>query len=92
MSLYIFSIIIRVLDNIKKSFCQALALGGTAFVSVSMGDSNFSFYLLAGVSLVIFSVILYATSPRKQTGRDRIASYEKRVFEDENSKTKAQFL
>lgn len=61
-----------------------------------MGDANFSFYLLGGVILVAFSVILYATSPRKQTARDRIASYDqKRVFEDEDLSTQektARFL
>jgi len=59
----IVSSVIRYADNIKKSFCQALALGATAFVSIFLGDSSFSFYLLGGVALVVIAVILYAASP-----------------------------
>lgn len=83
------SSVIRYADNIKKSFCQALALGGTAFISICLGDSNFSFYLLGGVSLVITSVILYASSPCKKKGRERVesSSYdEEQVSFDDDEK------
>lgn len=37
--------------------------GGTAFLSIALGDSKFSYTLLAGISLVIVSVFLYTINP-----------------------------
>lgn len=79
------SSVIRYADNIKKSFCQALALGGTTVVSIHMGDSYFSFYVLGGVSLVVTSVIMYATSPSVKH-KTRIEQFdEERVSDEEKS-------
>lgn len=63
--LYLYKILIKLkyADNIKKSYCQSLALGGTALLSIIMGDSEFSFALLGGVSLVISSIFLYTLNP-----------------------------
>ncbi|KAF7637689.1 hypothetical protein Mgra_00002948 [Meloidogyne graminicola] len=55
--------VMKYADNIKKSYCQSLALGGTALLSIIMGDSEFSFALLGGVSLVISSIFLYTLNP-----------------------------
>lgn len=55
--------VMKYADNIKKSYCQSVALGGTALLSILAGDSQFSFALLAGVSLVIGSVFLYTLNP-----------------------------
>ena len=51
--------VIRYSDNIKKSYCQSVALGGTALVSIIVGDSHFSCELLLGVGLVIGSIFIY---------------------------------
>jgi hypothetical protein len=50
-------------DNIKKSYCQSIALGGTALLSVASGDVQATFLLFSGVSLVILSVFLYSLYP-----------------------------
>ena len=42
-----------------------MALGGTALLSILLGDSQFSFSLIGGVSLVICSVFLYTLNPPK---------------------------
>ncbi|KAI1726579.1 nucleotide-sugar transporter domain-containing protein [Ditylenchus destructor] len=55
--------VMKYADNIKKSYCQSMALGGTAFLSIALGDSKFSYTLLAGISLVIVSVFLYTINP-----------------------------
>ncbi|KAI6219241.1 Nucleotide Sugar TransPorter family [Aphelenchoides besseyi] len=73
------SAVIKFADNAKKSLCQAVALGGTAGVSVLMGDSIFSIFLVVGVLLVGSSVILYANAPPYKKGQ--IASYEQRRLE-----------
>lgn len=51
-------------DNIKKSYCQSMALGGTACLSILFGDSKFSEGLVIGVGLVIISVFLYTINPK----------------------------
>lgn len=56
--------VMKYADNIKKSYCQSIALGGTAFLSIMLGDSKFSFGLFIGVSLVIISVFLYTINPK----------------------------
>jgi hypothetical protein len=35
------SVVIRHTDNVKKGFCQALAIGGTAAIAIFLGDSTF---------------------------------------------------
>jgi hypothetical protein len=35
------SAVIRHADNVKKGFCQALAIGGTASLAILLGDSTF---------------------------------------------------
>jgi len=64
------SSVIRYADNIKKSFCKALALGATAFLSIYLGDSKFSFHLLYGVTLVVISAILYSLSSSKKPKKE----------------------
>jgi len=72
----IVSSVIRYADNIKKSFCQALALGATAIISVFIGDSSFSLYLVGGVSLVVLSVILYSNSPSVKSKDPEVQTYD----------------
>ncbi|KAL3095628.1 hypothetical protein niasHT_024454 [Heterodera trifolii] len=57
------AVVMKYADNIKKSYCQSVALGGTALLSIVIGDSQFSVLLLVGVSLVIASVFLYTLNP-----------------------------
>nr|CAD2201170.1 unnamed protein product [Meloidogyne enterolobii] len=61
----IVAFVVKYADNIKKSYCQTVALGGTALLSILLGDSQFSFSLIGGVSLVICSVFLYTLNPPK---------------------------
>ncbi|CAJ0929142.1 unnamed protein product, partial [Mesorhabditis belari] len=57
------SIVMKYADNVKKTYCQTIAIGLTALISIKMGDSVFSVQLLMGVSLVIASVFLYSFYP-----------------------------
>uniref|UniRef100_A0A914GV39 Peptide chain release factor domain-containing protein n=1 Tax=Globodera rostochiensis TaxID=31243 RepID=A0A914GV39_GLORO len=57
------AVVMKYADNIKKSYCQSVALGGTALLSIAIGDSHFSVPLLVGVALVIASVFLYTLNP-----------------------------
>jgi UDP-sugar transporter A1/2/3 len=57
------AVVMKYADNIKKSYCQSIALGGTALLSVASGDVQATFLLFAGVSLVILSVFLYSLYP-----------------------------
>uniref|UniRef100_A0AC34GQN8 Uncharacterized protein n=1 Tax=Panagrolaimus sp. ES5 TaxID=591445 RepID=A0AC34GQN8_9BILA len=57
------AVVMKYADNIKKSYCQSIALGGTALLSVASGDVQATFLLFSGVSLVILSVFLYSLYP-----------------------------
>jgi len=57
------SVVMKYADNIKKSYCQSIALGGTALISVFVGDSKPTALLFIGVGLVILSVFLYSLFP-----------------------------
>lgn len=57
------AVVMKYADNIKKSYCQSIALGGTALLSVASGDVRASILLFCGVSLVILSVFLYSLNP-----------------------------
>ncbi|CAK5080769.1 unnamed protein product [Meloidogyne enterolobii] len=70
-------------DNIKKSYCQTVALGGTALLSILLGDSQFSFSLIGGVSLVICSVFLYTLNPPKLPTLE-VANDEKLLMDEDN--------
>ncbi len=59
---------IKYADNIKKGYCQSVALGATAFISIAIGDSKFSYLLVVGMALVISSIILYECSRPKKKG------------------------
>uniref|UniRef100_A0A915DID6 Uncharacterized protein n=1 Tax=Ditylenchus dipsaci TaxID=166011 RepID=A0A915DID6_9BILA len=55
--------VMKYADNIKKSYSNSISLGGTAFLSIAFGDTQFTFILFIGVGLVIASVFLYTTNP-----------------------------
>ncbi|KAH7721875.1 Protein NSTP-8 [Aphelenchoides avenae] len=80
--------VMKYADNIKKSYCQSMALAGTAMLSILMGDSQFSWILLSGVSLVVASVFLYTLyPPSKQAAftqlRDDIDTEKPSLFESD---------
>ncbi|KAI6183693.1 Nucleotide Sugar TransPorter family [Aphelenchoides bicaudatus] len=77
------SVVIKRTDNVKKGFCQALALGGTAAVAISLGDSKFSYYLLAGILIVVSSVILYALATRRQREEAELRAFEQALLSDD---------
>ncbi|KAE9551404.1 hypothetical protein FO519_005384 [Halicephalobus sp. NKZ332] len=62
--------VMKYADNIKKSFCQSIALGGTALISVLTGDSRATVLLFTGVGFVIISVFLYSLFPPKGSIND----------------------
>ncbi|KAI6183738.1 hypothetical protein M3Y97_00521200 [Aphelenchoides bicaudatus] len=79
------SVVIKRTDNVKKGFCQALALGGTAAVAISLGDSKFSYYLLAGILIVVSSVILYALATRRQREQEELRTFEQVLLSDDRN-------
>lgn len=60
------SVVMKYADNVKKSYCQSMALGGTAIISVFTGDAKGSILLFIGVGLVISSILLYSLFPPTQ--------------------------
>uniref|UniRef100_A0A7E4ZTK4 UDP-galactose transporter n=1 Tax=Panagrellus redivivus TaxID=6233 RepID=A0A7E4ZTK4_PANRE len=64
------AVVMKYADNIKKSYCQSIALGGTAVLSVITGDSTGTFLLFLGVSLVIVSVLMYSFYPPAKTAQN----------------------
>ncbi|CAJ0579546.1 unnamed protein product, partial [Mesorhabditis spiculigera] len=49
------SIVMKYADNVKKTYCQTVAIGLTALLSVYLGDVLLSLQLTAGVCLVMIS-------------------------------------
>ena len=60
-----------------------MALGGTAILSILLGDSQFSFSLIGGVSLVICSVFLYTLNPPKLPTIE-VPNDEKLLMDEDN--------
>ena len=65
------SAVMKYADNIQKSYCQSIALGGTALISVLTGDSKPTVLLFTGVGLVIVSVFLYSLFPSNDSTKLR---------------------
>lgn len=65
-------------DNIRKSFCQNLAICGTVFLSIFLGESMFTIELVIGTVLVVLAIIIYINAKKEM---DPIDSKEK-VNED----------
>uniref|UniRef100_A0A7I4YM90 UDP-galactose transporter n=1 Tax=Haemonchus contortus TaxID=6289 RepID=A0A7I4YM90_HAECO len=57
------SAVMKYADNIKKTYCQTLAIGLTAVISICLGERNFSLSLMTGVILVVISIAIYAFYP-----------------------------
>ncbi|PIO62831.1 Nucleotide-sugar transporter, partial [Teladorsagia circumcincta] len=57
------SAVMKYADNVKKTYCQTLAIGLTAVTSICLGERNFSWSLTAGVILVVTSIAIYAFYP-----------------------------
>ncbi|XGW29207.1 hypothetical protein V3C99_008762 [Haemonchus contortus] len=57
------SAVMKYADNIKKTYCQTLAIGLTAVISICLGERNFSLSLMTGVILVVTSIAVYAFYP-----------------------------
>lgn len=60
-----------------------MALGGTAILSILLGDSQFSYSLIGGVSLVICSVFLYSLNPPKLPTLE-VSNDEKLLIDEDN--------
>ncbi|KAL7079417.1 hypothetical protein ACQ4LE_001444 [Meloidogyne hapla] len=81
----IVAVVMKYADNIKKGYCQSVALGGTALLSIILGDSQFSFSLLAGVFLVICSVFLYTLyPPNLKSTTSEVPNDEKFLMDEDN--------
>ncbi|CAI4225938.1 unnamed protein product [Auanema sp. JU1783] len=57
------SLVIKYADNVKKTYCQTIAIGITAVISIMIGERVPSAMLALGVSLVIISVYIYTFYP-----------------------------
>nr|CAD2205172.1 unnamed protein product [Meloidogyne enterolobii] len=85
----IVAFVVKYADNIKKSYCQTVALGGTAILSILLGDSQFSFSLIGGVSLVICSVFLYTLNPPKLPTHE-VPNDEKFLMDEDNESSEEE--
>ncbi|KAK6057003.1 Nucleotide-sugar transporter [Cooperia oncophora] len=59
----IVSAVMKYADNVKKTYCQTLAIGLTALTSIYLGERNLSWSLTIGVALVVNSIAIYALYP-----------------------------
>ncbi|CAD6194238.1 unnamed protein product [Caenorhabditis auriculariae] len=57
------SIVMKYADNVKKTYCQSIAIGLTALISIFLGERTSTAMLFEGVTMVIVSVFLYAMYP-----------------------------
>ncbi|WKY06008.1 hypothetical protein Q1695_006309 [Nippostrongylus brasiliensis] len=57
------SAVMKYADNVKKTYCQTLAIGLTAVISICIGERNLSASLAVGVLLVMVSIAVYALYP-----------------------------
>uniref|UniRef100_A0A914C6B0 Nucleotide-sugar transporter n=1 Tax=Acrobeloides nanus TaxID=290746 RepID=A0A914C6B0_9BILA len=57
--------VIKYADNIRKSFFQSLAVCGTAFLSIVLGDSSLTIELSLKTILVIVSIVIYTLGGAK---------------------------
>ncbi|RCN31405.1 Nucleotide-sugar transporter [Ancylostoma caninum] len=57
------SAVMKYADNVRKTYCQTLAIGLTAVISILIGERILTVNLVAGVALVMFSLAVYAFYP-----------------------------
>ncbi|KAK5984606.1 Nucleotide-sugar transporter [Trichostrongylus colubriformis] len=57
------SAVMKYADNVKKTYCQTLAIGLTAVTSICFGERYLSWSLALGVILVVTSIAIYAFYP-----------------------------
>lgn len=57
------SLVMKYADNVMKTYCQSLAIGLTAIVSIFLGDRTLSIDLIYGVLLVTSSIVVYSRFP-----------------------------
>uniref|UniRef100_A0A914C560 Uncharacterized protein n=1 Tax=Acrobeloides nanus TaxID=290746 RepID=A0A914C560_9BILA len=64
--------VLKYADNVRKSLCQSLAICGTAFLSIALGDSLFTIGLLIGTVLVIISIFVYTFGGKKPEPKEKV--------------------
>ncbi|EYB92260.1 hypothetical protein Y032_0196g1539 [Ancylostoma ceylanicum] len=57
------SAVMKYADNVRKTYCQTIAIGLTAVISILIGERILTLNLVAGVALVMFSLAVYAFYP-----------------------------
>ncbi|KHJ95738.1 Nucleotide-sugar transporter [Oesophagostomum dentatum] len=57
------SAVMKYADNIRKTYCQTLAIGLTAVISILIGERILSLNLVVGVTVVMVSLVIYAFYP-----------------------------
>lgn len=57
------SAVMKYADNVKKTYCQTIAIGLCALTSISLGERSPTLLLGMGVGLVSTSVYVYAAYP-----------------------------
>lgn len=60
------SLVMKYADNVRKTYCQSVAIGATAVISIYLGERTASILLVAGVAMVVMSVYVYASYPEKE--------------------------
>ncbi|CAJ0583391.1 unnamed protein product, partial [Mesorhabditis spiculigera] len=57
------AVVILYADNIRKTYCQTIAIGLTAWISIAMGDAVLTLQFMMGIILVVISILVYSLYP-----------------------------
>ncbi|KAK6747342.1 hypothetical protein RB195_000505 [Necator americanus] len=78
------SAVMKYADNVRKTYCQTIAIGLTAVTSILLGERILTLNLITGVTLVMVSLAVYAFYPPKPQkiniiGTGKLPEYERLV-------------
>ncbi|PAV60572.1 hypothetical protein WR25_23133 [Diploscapter pachys] len=84
------SMVMKYADNVKKTYCQTIAIGLTAVISIFLGDRPFSLLMFEGVTLVIVAVLVFTFYPPKKL--KALADLEEAIKEEQLEDEKEQAM